>query len=33
MEVIVWLVLLVVFLGVEAATMGLASIWFAGLLT
>lgn len=30
MEVIVWLVLLVVFLGVEAATMGLASIWFAG---
>ncbi len=30
MEVIVWLVLLVVFLGVEAATLGLASIWFAG---
>ncbi len=30
MEVIVWLILLVVFLGVEAATLGLASIWFAG---
>lgn len=30
MEVIVWLILLVIFLGVEAATLGLASIWFAG---
>ncbi|MDR0951722.1 MAG: NfeD family protein [Oscillospiraceae bacterium] len=27
---IVWLVLMVVFIAVEAATVGLASIWFAG---
>ncbi len=29
-EVIIWLVLLIVFIGVEAATLGLAGIWFAG---
>lgn len=30
MDTIVWLILLIVFIGVEAATLGLASIWFAG---
>lgn len=30
MEVMVWLVLLIVFLVIEAATLGLAGIWFAG---
>ena len=29
-ELIIWLVLLIVFIAVEAATLGLASIWFAG---
>ena len=29
-EVIIWLVLLIVFIAVEAATLGLTSIWFAG---
>lgn len=29
-ELIVWLVLLIVFIGVEAVTLGLTSIWFAG---
>lgn len=29
-EVIIWLVLLILFIGVEAATLGLTSIWFAG---
>ena len=29
-ELIIWLVLLILFIGVEAATLGLASIWFAG---
>ncbi len=29
-ELIIWLVLLIIFIGVEAATLGLASIWFAG---
>lgn len=29
-EVIIWLVLLVLFIAVEACTMGLATIWFAG---
>ena len=29
-EVIIWLVLLIVFIGVEAVTLGLTSIWFAG---
>ena len=29
-EVIVWLVILVVCIAVEACTMGLATIWFAG---
>lgn len=30
MEVMVWLILLIIFIGVEAATLGLVSIWFAG---
>ena len=29
-ELIIWLVLLILFIGMEAATMGLTSIWFAG---
>lgn len=29
-EIIVWLVLLILFIGVEVATMGLTTIWFAG---
>lgn len=29
-EVMIWLILLIVFIGVEAATLGLTSIWFAG---
>ena len=29
-ELIIWLVLLIVFIGVEAITLGLTSIWFAG---
>jgi membrane protein implicated in regulation of membrane protease activity len=29
-ELIIWLILLIVFVGVEAATLGLTSIWFAG---
>ncbi len=29
-ELIIWLVLLIVFTGVEAVTLGLTSIWFAG---
>ena len=29
-ELIIWLVLLIVFVGMEAATLGLTSIWFAG---
>jgi len=29
-EVMIWLVLLIVFIAVEAATLGLTSIWFAG---
>lgn len=29
-ELIIWLALLIVFIAVEAATLGLASIWFAG---
>ena len=29
-ELIIWLVLLIVFIGVEATTLGLTSIWFAG---
>ena len=29
-ELIIWLVLLIVFIAVETATLGLASIWFAG---
>ena len=29
-ELIIWLVLLIVVIAVEAATLGLASIWFAG---
>lgn len=29
-EVIIWLVLLIVFIGIEAVTLGLTSIWFAG---
>jgi len=28
--IMLWLVLLILFVGVEAATLGLASIWFAG---
>ena len=30
MEIIIWLVLVVLFIGVEIATVGLTSIWFAG---
>lgn len=30
MDTMVWLILLIIFIGVEAATLGLASIWFAG---
>lgn len=30
MEIIIWLVLIVVFVGIEIATVGLTSIWFAG---
>ena len=29
-ELIIWLVLLILFAGLEAATLGLTSIWFAG---
>lgn len=29
-ELIIWLVLLIVFIAVEAGTLGLTSIWFAG---
>lgn len=29
-ELIIWLVLLILFVGLEAATLGLTSIWFAG---
>lgn len=29
-ELIIWLVLLIVFIGVETVTLGLTSIWFAG---
>lgn len=29
-EIIIWLVLLILFLGIEMATMGLTTIWFAG---
>ena len=29
-EVIIWLVLLILFIGIEATTLGLTSIWFAG---
>jgi membrane protein implicated in regulation of membrane protease activity len=29
-ELIIWLILLILFIGVEAATLGLTSIWFAG---
>ncbi len=29
-ELIIWLVLLILFIGMEAATLGLTSIWFAG---
>jgi len=29
-EIIIWLVLLIVFVGMEAVTLGLTSIWFAG---
>ena len=29
-ELIIWLILLIVFIGVEAVTLGLTSIWFAG---
>ena len=29
-ELIIWLILLIVFIGVEAGTLGLTSIWFAG---
>lgn len=29
-EVIFWLVLLIIFIGIEVATMGLTTIWFAG---
>ena len=30
MQAIVWLVLLVVLLAIEAVTLGLTTIWFAG---
>lgn len=30
MEIIIWLILVVLFIGVEIATVGLTSIWFAG---
>lgn len=30
METIIWLVLIVIFVGVEIATVGLTSVWFAG---
>ena len=30
MEIIIWLILIVAFIGVEIATVGLTSIWFAG---
>lgn len=30
MEAIIWLILIVVFVGIEIATVGLTSIWFAG---
>lgn len=30
MEMILWLALIVVFIGIEIATVGLTSIWFAG---
>lgn len=30
MDVMVWLILLIIFIGVEVATLGLCSIWFAG---
>ena len=29
-ELMIWLIMLIVFIGVEAGTMGLTSIWFAG---
>ena len=29
-EVIIWLVLLILFIGIETVTLGLTSIWFAG---
>ena len=29
-ELIIWLILLIVFIGVEMVTLGLTSIWFAG---
>lgn len=30
METLIWLILIVVFVGIEIATVGLTSIWFAG---
>ena len=30
MEILIWLILIVVFVGIEIATVGLTSIWFAG---
>ncbi len=29
-EIMIWLVLLILFIGIEAATLGLTTIWFAG---
>ena len=30
MEILIWLILIVVFVGIEIGTVGLTSIWFAG---